>query len=412
MSKQATRIVIIGAGYAGLMAALRLSGKARRLNMEIVLISGANVFIQRPRLHQVAAGQDVPETALDEMLRGTRVRFLQGWVTAVEPEQHKIYVETAGENNELSYAVLVYALGSVVDQESVPGVRDFAHVLDPHGTNATTVLRKKLLELSQTGGQVVVVGAGPTGIEGATEIKALFPALHVSLVTAGRFAAFKGPRVEKHIRDAFQQQEITVYEGSRVRMVQEQRLLLANREIVPFDICLWAGGFRAPSLASEAGFKVNDRGQILVDPFGRSLSHPDVYAVGDAAHPVEQPGVPMRMSLVTALTRGAHAADNIAARLHGKTQTPLSFAYYGQGIALGPKDAVGFMAYPDDVPRGPILRGKTAVIVRNFFVALIFYFLRLERRWPGLYFWLGRGRYVAAQRMLQFNTSEQPPATV
>lgn len=164
-----------------------------------------------------------------------------------------------------------------------------------------------------------------------------------------------------------------------------------------FDICLWAGGFRPLPLAREAGFTVNERGQILVDPFGRSLSHPGVYAIGDAAHPVEEPGVPLRMSLLTAITRGAHAADNIAAWLMGKEQTPLSFAYYGQGIALGPEDAVGFMAYPADKPVGPILRGKTAVLVRNFFVWLIFYFLKLERRRPGFFFWMGKGRYAKAQ---------------
>jgi NADH dehydrogenase FAD-containing subunit len=99
------------------------------------------------------------------------------------------------------------------------------------------------------------------------------------------------------------------------------------------------------------------------------------------------------MSLFTALIRGAHAADNLAASLKGKPQKPLSFAYYGQGIAMGPHDAVGFLGYPADEVVGPILRGKMAVHVRNLFVWLIFYFLLVERRFPGFFFWLGRGRY-------------------
>ena len=107
------------------------------------------------------------------------------------------------------------------------------------------------------------------------------------------------------------------------------------------------------------------------------------------------PGVPLGMSLVTAITRGAHAADNITALLKGKEQTPLSFAYYGQGIALGPGDAVGFASYPAGKPLGFVLRGKTAVFVRNFFVWLIFYFLELERRRPGFFFWIGKGRGIA-----------------
>ena len=83
----------------------------------------------------------------------------------------------------------------------------------------------------------------------------------------------------------------------------------------------------------------------------------------------------------------------------------MSFAYYGQGIALGPEDAVGFPAYPADKPVGFILRGRTAVHVRNFFVWLIFYFLKLERRRPGLFYWVGKGRYAKAQRF-----SNQRPA--
>ena len=236
----------------------------------------------------------------------------------------------------------------------------------------------------------------------------MFPNLQVSLVTDGKFGTFKGPRVERHFREAFAQQNITLHEGQRVHAVEAGQLILANGNVLPYDLCLWASGFRAVPLAREAGFKVNDKGQILVDSFGRARSHPDVYALGDASHPVEEPGNPMRMSLLTAITRGAHAADNITALLKGKKQSPLSFAYYGQGIALGPNDAVGFFGYPDDKPRGPILRGKTAVGVRNFFVAFLLYFLELERRFPGFFYTVGKGRYAKAKRAQKRQQISEP----
>jgi NADH dehydrogenase FAD-containing subunit len=184
--------------------------------------------------------------------------------------------------------------------------------------------------------------------------------------------------------------------------------MLANGQSVPFDVCLWAGGFRALPLARRAGFQVNGQDQILVDPYGRAISYPNVYAIGDAAHPVEEPGNPVRMSLITAITRGAHAADNIAAFLRGRAQSPLSFVYYGQGIAMGPNDAVGFLGFPDDKPRGPILRGKTAVTVRNFFVSLLFYFLKLEQRFPGLFYILGKSRYVRTQQAQNSRRASEP----
>ena len=397
--KPQTKIVILGAGYAGMMAALRLSGKTRKLNTEITLINGVDTFVERPRLHQAATGQPIPQTPIRDMLKGTRIQFRQGWATAVDPDAHSIVVRTSIGEEIIPYDILVYALGSAVDQDVVPGVQENAYVLDAQGANAAPALLEKLNRLHS--GRIVVVGGGATGIEGAAEIKGWFPRLQVGLVTDGPFGTFKGPRVECHFREAFAQQGIGIHEGQCVRAVEPGQLILSNGESLPFDLCLWAGGFRAPSLARETGFKVNDRGQILVDIFGRSISHPAVYAIGDASHPVEEPGNPMRMSLLTAVTRGAHAADNITAFLRGKAQTPLSFAYYGQGIAMGPNDAVGFLGYPDDQPRGPILRGKTAVVVRNFFVAMLFYFLELERRFPGFFYIVGKGRYLRAKQAQQ-----------
>ena len=84
--------------------------------------------------------------------------------------------------------------------------------------------------------------------------------------------------------------------------------------------------------------------------------------------------------------------------LKGKEQKPLSFDYYGQGIALGPKDAVGFAGYPNDHPVGPVIRGGPAVFIRNFFVSLLGQMLELERRRPGLFLWTGKGRYEKAKR--------------
>lgn len=393
-----TQIIVIGAGYAGMMATLRLSGKTRGRNVAITLINGTNIFIQRPRLHQVATNQVVPQKPIVEMLRGHAVRFIQGWVTALEPQQGLVTVRMPDGPQQLPYDYLVYALGSVVDRDSVPGVREHAYTLDPHGPRTAPELRAKLREIAGASGQVIVVGSGPTGIEGATEIKGLYPNLRVSLVTQGCFGAFKGERVAQYLRQAFHQQNIPVYEHKRIQEVRVGEIILGDGEIIPGDLILWAGGFRALPLAQEAGLKVNQSGQILTDPLLRSISHPNIYAVGDAAQPVEDPGVKMRMSLLTAVTTAAHVADNLSAVLKGKAPQPFSFAYYGQGIALGPNDAVGFAAFPNDLPVGPIYRGRLAVWIRSFFVWLIFYFLEWERRWPGFYFWLGKGRYRAAKQ--------------
>ena len=79
--------------------------------------------------------------------------------------------------------------------------------------------------------------------------------------------------------------------------------------------------------------------------------------------------------------------------LRGRQPRPLGFSTYGQGIALGPRDAIGFSTYPNDRRSGRVVfTGRPGLWVRNFFVNLIRRVLFVERRFPGFFFWPGRGR--------------------
>src|SRR5512135_2504898 len=98
------------------------------------------------------------------------------------------------------------------------------------------------------------------------------------------------------------------------------------------------------------------------------------------------------MAALTAVITGAHAADCLSNAINGKPQKPLTFAYIGQGIALGRHESVGFNNYPDDKPKEPIFTGRLGVRGREFFVDLLARLPGIERRLPGLHFWPGRGK--------------------
>jgi NADH dehydrogenase FAD-containing subunit len=160
---------------------------------------------------------------------------------------------------------------------------------------------------------------------------------------------------------------------------------------VPFDICVWSGGLRSAPVASGGGLATDLQGRIWVDPNLRSISHAHIIAVGDAAHPMAPTGAPYRLSAFVATASGAYAADVILARRAKRQLEPFSFSTFGQGIAIG-RGGVGFPSYPDDKQAGFIFTGRTARLVRNFFVWFITYALKLERRMPGFFFWPGRRR--------------------
>ena len=152
-------------------------------------------------------------------------------------------------------------------------------------------------------------------------------------------------------------------------------------------------------LARDAGLAVNDRDQMLVDPFLRSVSYQEIYAIGDAASPVEDPGVAhVRMSGFTASIMAAHGADCLSAILRGSTPKPLSFAYLAQAIALGRHHAIFFPLSPDDRPRPPYITGWVGSLVRAAAVNFAVTATMSQRRFPGLFAWPGKGRYEQAKR--------------
>ncbi|MGZ6368513.1 MAG: NAD(P)/FAD-dependent oxidoreductase, partial [Ktedonobacteraceae bacterium] len=388
-----TRILVIGAGYAGLLFTMRLAGKLARQNVHISLVNETDTFTERLRLHQFATNQPVKWRSLPQMLRETKVQFIQGRVSSIDPAHHEIVVKDLQKTQQLKYDYLVYAAGSITDRQSVPGVAEYAYTLAPNGPLSAAVLREMLPSVQARHGEVVVCGGGATGIETAAEVATAYPKLKVRLVTQGSFGQFLGEAVATSIRRSVTRIGVEISDHTAVTAVNAHSVVTDQGNEVPCDICLWMGGFVAPTLAREAGLEVNERNQIVVDPYLRSVSHPEIYAIGDAAFPCEIPGAPVRMSAVTATIMGAHGADSLSASLLGKAPKPFSFAYLGQGIALGRHNAIGFNNYPDDKPIPPYFTGWLGYQVREIFVRYLAAAPRLERRWSGLFVWPGKGRY-------------------
>jgi NADH dehydrogenase FAD-containing subunit len=396
MNKQPTQIIVIGAGYAGLLAAVRLYGKTRRQNVSITLVNAADHFIERMRLHQFAANQDIPQRPIADILRGTRINFVAGFVSEIDTPRREIVVKTSAGEQRMHYDNLVYALGSTIDRNSVPGVREYAYTLTPNGEMSAFALRDALLNTPS--GKIVICGGGATGIEAAAEFAEAYPNAQVRLVTRGEFGMFLGKGVAKYMRNSLTRLGVTIQDRTTIAELQSNHILTTSGESISYDVCLWTGGFTVPSLARESGLTVNETGQILIDPFMRSISHPEIYAIGDAAHPREKPGVRMRMSAFTAAVSAAHGADCLAAHIKGQMPKPFSFAYMGQGIALGRHNAIGFNNYPADKPNMPYFTGWLGVQIREFFVRFLASGAIYERRIPGFFMWIGKNRYSSQHK--------------
>ncbi len=328
-------------------------------------------------------------------LRKANIQFLQARVSALSPSRRHVTVLVEHEPpRELEYDYLVYALGSMTDRHSTPGVAEYAYTLAPRGPLSAAALRERLPELGARGGQVVVCGAGATGIETAAQVASVYPRIQVSLLTRGAFAGSWNQSVADAIRQRLSRLGVQIIEQRKVRAVQERRVVLDQERELECDLCIWAAGFVVQPLAREAGLSVNERDQILVDPFLRSVSHPEIYAIGDAAMPRENPGVPhVRMSAFTAGIMGAHGADCLSAVLEGSPPKPLSFAYLAQAIALGRHHGIFFPLTAEDRPIPPYITGWLGSLARKGAVGFVVAATLWQRHFPGLFVWVGKKRY-------------------
>ncbi|SIS04424.1 NADH dehydrogenase, FAD-containing subunit [Microbispora rosea] len=329
------RIVVLGAGYAGAYVAGTLARRLSPADTEITVVNAVPDFVQRMRLHQLAAGRDIDAPKLVDVFAGTGIRLRVARVTVVDPERQTVAVADDGGGGELGYDTLVYALGSHGAARAVPGAAE--HAFDIAARPSALRLRERLdsLDGRGDGGRVVVVGDGLTGIETATEIAESRPGLSVALVARGELGARLSAGARGHLRQACDRLGITVLEHTCVEAVEATRVLCAGGTALASGATVWAAGFAVSPIAAVAGLEVTGDGRIVVDRTMRSVSHPNVYAIGDSAYAIGDNGRPLPMSCASAGLIGRQAVEAIIGRLTGRKIANTKLLYTYNHISLG-----------------------------------------------------------------------------
>ncbi|MDG4756659.1 FAD-dependent oxidoreductase [Micromonospora sp. WMMD710] len=352
------RIVVLGAGYAGAIAAGRLAKRLHPDDTEITVVNAEADFVERVRMHQLAAGQDLKHRALSDVYAGTGVEVRQARVTAVDADRRTVALTDGHGADEIAYDTLVYALGSAAADHGVPGVAE--HAYDVAGRPSALRLRERLARLA-AGGTVLVVGGGLTGIEAVTEIAEARPDLHVSIAANGGLGDWLNDKAQRHLRGVCDRLGITVHEHTDIARVEATGAVTADGRVLPADVTVWTAGFAVHPIAAATTLAVAATGQIIVDATMRSVSHPEVYAVGDAGLAAGPGGKPLRMSCASGTPMAWQAADAIATRLTGRKKIPKApLRYFNQCISLGRRDGIIQYVTADDRARPSLLTGRLA----------------------------------------------------
>ncbi|MFJ3655141.1 NAD(P)/FAD-dependent oxidoreductase [Streptomyces nigra] len=356
------RIIVLGGGYTGAFAAGRLARRLHGDDVTVTLVNAEPDFVERVRMHQLAVGQELRPRPFADLFRGTGVDLRIARVTAVDADRKTVAVKGADGTEELAYDTLVYALGSGWDDQGVPGVAEHAYELASRP--GALRLRERLAALD-AGAPVVVVGGGLTGVEAVTEIAEARPDLDVSLIVRGGLGDWLSAKGRRHLRKVVGRLGITVHEDTTATEVGPDRVTTADGTVLPAAVTVWTTGFAVHPIALATTLEVGDRGQIVVDGTMRSVSHPDVYAIGDAALARGVGGKPLRMSCASGGFTAWQAADAIVARLTGGKLPKVPLRYFNQCVSLGRREGLIQYVTGDDRPVRAVLTGRIAAFYKE-----------------------------------------------
>lgn len=331
-----THVVVIGGGYAGVMAANRLM---LRDDVTVTLINPRPDLVHRVRLHQLVGGSDDAVVAYQDVLAGG-VRLVVDTVTRIDAAERSV---TQAAGGTLEYDYLIYAAGSGSAEPTVPGVAEFAH---PIATLEAAQRLRAVLDATPATAPVTVVGAGPTGIETAAELAEV--GRRVTLLCGGVLGPYLHARGRRSVAKRLARLGVTVIDGSdaMVTAVTRDAVRLADGRELLSEVTVWTVGFGVPDLAVRSGLSTDAVGRLLTDETLTSVDDARIVAAGDSAAPS---GLPLRMSCLNAVPLGARAADTVLSRLAGEQPENLHQSMYAQCISLGRSAGIYQFANRSDV---------------------------------------------------------------
>jgi NADH dehydrogenase len=372
------KVVVIGGGYAGTVAANRLQ---QNTGIDITLVNPRPKFVERLRLHQFVAGT-AGATADYGALLGDGVRLVVDSATRIDTADRKVWLASG---RALHYDYVIYAVGSTAAvPASVPGAAEFAYPIAEleHAQRA----RAAIDEL-HANARITVVGAGLTGIETAAELTEQGHV--VTLVCGGQLAPSFGEPARRSVARWLARNRVEVLDTAVVAEVRPDAVVLADGTVRPSAVTVWTAGFGVPELAARSGLRTDALGRLLTDETLTSVDDDRVVAAGDASAPS---GQALRMACYTAGPMAATAADTVLSRIAGVQPALFGLAFLATNVGLGRRAAVGQFTRKDDTLVNFHIRGRIPALLKEAVTKGTLWGLRREARKPGSSVWYKGGR--------------------
>lgn len=354
------RIVILGAGYGGVLTALRLQKELNYNEANVTLVNKHDYHYITTHLHMPAAGTDDPENArvsISKLIDEFKIDFVKSTVVQIKPQDKKVILE----DGTLSYDYLVIGLGGESETFGIPGLQEYA--LNIRSINSVRLIREHIeYQFAKYKREperkdyltFVVGGAGFTGIEFVGELADRIPKLcrefdvDPSLVKIYNIEAAPtalpgfDPELVEYAMQVLSNKGVTFKIATAIKECTPEGVVLADGETIRAATVIWTGGIRGNRLVEQAGFEAM-RGRVKVDPYLRSEQYENVYIVGDCSIIMNEQGRPYPPTAQIAMQQGITCAYNLVATIRNQPLKEFKFDNKGVVASLGKGEAIGIV---------------------------------------------------------------------
>ncbi|MFK7694621.1 NAD(P)/FAD-dependent oxidoreductase [Paenibacillus sp. HJGM_3] len=369
------RIVILGAGYGGVLTALRLQKELNYNEANVTLVNKHDYHYITTHLHMPAAGTDNPENArvsISKLIDEFKIDFVKSTVVQIKPQERKVVLE----DGTLSYDYLVIGLGGESETFGIPGLSEYA--MNIRSINSVRLIREHIeYQFAKFKREpdrkdyltFVVGGAGFTGIEFIGELADRIPELckefdvDPALVKIYNIEAAPtalpgfDPELVEYAMQVLTNKGVTFKIATAIKECTPDGVLLADGEVIKASTVIWTGGIRGNRLVEQAGFEAM-RGRVKVDAYLRAPGHENVFIIGDCSLIFNDQGRPFPPTAQIAMQQGIATASNLVAAIRNQPLKEFKPSIKGTVASLGKGEAIGVVGSRK-------LKGGTAAIMKK-----------------------------------------------
>ncbi len=369
-------IVILGGGYAGITTAVGLRG----IEAKVTLVNNHSYHHLTTLLHQPVVGRreyrDLSLPLRDVLPKP--IKFLRGRVLKIIPNENRVEIRTRKCTQQITYDILVTALGWQPQFFDIPGLRQYGLTLD--NLNASRLvhdrIEESLIAFDENPGEmwrtsIIVAGGGLSGVELMGELADSreqlardfdLQAQDIKLyLIEGSHGLLHGldPWLAERADLYLKEKQVICLASTRITEGLPDGVILSDGTRVQAGVVIWTGGVRGNILVEESGFEVNREGRAVVNEFLQAKGYDNIFMLGDCAAATGKNGKTLPPTAQLAVQQGDWMAFSLHSLVKGRKTNPYRSRMEGILLSIGRTQALG-------VVRGHHVSGRIACMLKNF----------------------------------------------